>query len=220
MRRRIPLWENANPRQKPEDDAAADDDEDLREGATRRRADHRSAIIRHKRCTVSLTKDPPSPSPSLSLSPRPDPVLFSFPSPIPSSSFALIQQCSHAHVNFSCPLGHGRRTTDNAFPSASFLSHSAPLSLSLSLSLSLCSTTNVASTTVRVRPPRYPTPRRTHTQNEPVTVCTLSYAPPPPPRNALKFVPSGARADEQANGVGHMAPIWRRAYRDHSRDQE
>ena len=23
--------------------------------------------------------------------------------------FALIQQCSHAHVNFSCPLGHGRR---------------------------------------------------------------------------------------------------------------
>ena len=60
--------------------------------------------------------------------------------------FALIQQCSHAHVNFSCPLGHGRRqrrrdrqsgtderTTDNAvsnflLPCARFPSHNARLS--------------------------------------------------------------------------------------------
>ena len=118
MRRRIPLWENANPRQKPEDDATPP----CRLPPCR----HRRRRSTRRTCDATPTTEARSSGTNgavyhsiaykrPSLSPRsPDRVLFSFPPFAVRSSFALIQQCSHAHVNFSCPLGHGRRTTDNA----------------------------------------------------------------------------------------------------------
>ena len=110
MRRRIPLWENANPRQNQKTTPRR---RRRREGGglasdatptTEARSSGTNGAVYH-----SIAYKRPS------LSPRsPDRVLFSFPPFAVRSSFALIQQCSHAHVNFSCPLGHGRRTTDNA----------------------------------------------------------------------------------------------------------